>query len=159
MTRLRTYNNRAKAKALSRRQVNYRKQQKLIRLVRKMFWHQRYAFVSIGSNFRDATFTFRNLGKSLNSLHLRQHYGSPTGRLVDNFGPEYIIPNGLSRINREGHTPPPVAFIDTDYSHIEERILSTLEKKQLYAETYGMGDVKVAKLTGQYPNAPIRKRQ
>lgn len=27
-------------------------------------------------------------------------------------------------------------------------------KKQLYAETYGMGDIKVGLITGEYPNPP-----
>lgn len=157
MTRLRTHNNRAKMKALSRRQIRERGNKRLYRLISKMFRHQRNAILKVGINFRDAPFAARDLGKAMNSLHLAQHYGSPTVRSIEN-NPEFIIPNSRSRVCREGHTPPPVSFLETDLSKAEERILNTLEKKQLYAETYGMGDIKVAMLTGTYPNIPIRKK-
>jgi hypothetical protein len=32
--------------------------------------------------------------------------------------------------------------------------MTEAEKRQLYAEAYGMGDVKVGLITGVYPNVP-----
>lgn len=110
-----------------------------------MFRHQRAGMLKIGSNFRDLTFATRNLGKAMNSFHLQQNYGSPTGRLSDHFH----VPNHEPRMHREGHTPPPTVFLETDFSKIEERVLST----------YGAGDVNVAKVTGQYPNVPIKGKK
>jgi hypothetical protein len=30
-------------------------------------------------------------------------------------------------------------------------------KRQMYAEAFGMGDIKVGLITGQYPNTPIKR--
>jgi hypothetical protein len=37
--------------------------------------------------------------------------------------------------------------------------LSQRDKRQLYAECYGMGDVKVALITGRYPNESVFKKE